>query len=83
MTTDMSDELAWLYRTAAEAGATVLAAWTKAIEDRECSYSDIAWATLAPMGKLNQALAAIEAHVAHQRFVRAFAAMGQSVEGDE
>lgn len=83
MTTDMSDELAWLYRIAAEAGAVVLAAWTEAIEDRESSYSDIAWATLVPMSELNQALAAIEAHVAHQRFVRAFAAMGRGVEGDE
>lgn len=77
MSNEISDKLSWLYRVAAEAGAKVLAAWAKAVEDSECSYSDIAWALLVPMGELNLALAAIEAHVAHCHVVRAFAAMSR------
>jgi len=95
MPNEISDELSWLYRTAAEAGEKVLKAWTRAIQDYKPSgdfkpenehlekYMDIAWAVLAPMGTLGLALAAIEAHAHHVRVVRAFAAMGRKGGRDE
>lgn len=89
MGVSMSSERAWLFREAAEAGKDVLDAWTRAIQDYEPSgdftpenehlerYMDIAWALLAPMGKLGLALAAIETQAHHERVIRAFAAMGR------
>jgi len=86
---EISDEMAWLFRMAAEAGKDVLEVWTQAIQDYKPSgdfapenehlekYMDIAWALLVPMGKLGMALAAIEASVHHERTIRAFATMGR------
>jgi len=95
MDVPMSDERAWLFRVAAEAGKEALEAWTRAIQDYKPSgdfgpdeehleiYMDVAWALLVPMGKLRQALAAIEAHVHHERVIRTFAAMGRGAGGKE
>ncbi len=99
MGSEISDELSWLYRQAAEVGEKALAAWIKAVEGYEPSGTlspeqeqiakceDIAWALLVPMGEIRLAIAAIEAHVAHQQVVRTFATMGhggyKEVKSDE